>query len=154
MPRAPIPSRFFAMVIVRHENRFLLIQENLDGNPWYIPAGGVEPGENLFDAAIRETLEEAGVAVRLEGIVRIKHAAIAEDMTRVHVIFLASPAGDPAPKCTPDEHSQRAAWFTLEEMADLPQRSPAIPTLIAEVAAGAPVSPLSLLSSTGLSDGG
>lgn len=41
--------------------RSLLVHEARHGGGWYLPAGRVEMGETLVDAAVRETLEESGV---------------------------------------------------------------------------------------------
>ena len=35
---------------------------------WYLPAGRVEKGETLLDAAMRNTVEEAGISVIIKGI--------------------------------------------------------------------------------------
>ncbi len=63
MPRSPVPTWYFALVVVRLGPRFLIVQERKHGQLWYLPAGRVEPGENITDAARRETLEESGVPV-------------------------------------------------------------------------------------------
>jgi hypothetical protein len=55
MARDPIPTWFFAVVVVRHGNRFLLVQERKHNQLWYLPAGRAEFGESLADAALRET---------------------------------------------------------------------------------------------------
>lgn len=60
MPSEPIPTYFFALVVVRRGGRFLVVHEAKHGQRWYPPAGRVEPGEPLFDGARREVLEETG----------------------------------------------------------------------------------------------
>ncbi len=55
------------VVLRNDEGRFLLVQE---GKPsayglWNLPAGHVDPGETLVDAAIREAREETGYEVRI-----------------------------------------------------------------------------------------
>lgn len=121
MSRAPIPTWFFALVVCRRGDRFLVVQESKRGHPWYLPAGRVEPGETLVEAAVRETLEEAGVPVVLDGLLRIEHTP-AEETCRVRVIFTATPADDTPPKTTPDEHSLGADWKTLAELEELARR--------------------------------
>ena len=123
MPRSSIPTWCFAVTVVRKDDRFLLVHERKHGSTWYLPAGRVEPGETFFDAALRETLEETGVPVTLDGILRIEHKARA-DSARFRVIFVAHPAADVPPKSTPDDESLGAGWFTLDQLTSLPLRGP------------------------------
>ena len=74
MGRDPIPTSYFALVVVQHGDRFLLVQERKHGQRWHLPAGRAEPGESLAEAAERETLEESGVKVRLTGVLRVEHS--------------------------------------------------------------------------------
>lgn len=122
MARDPIPTWFFALVVVRLGRRFLLVHERKHGQLWYLPAGRVEPGETFVQAALRETREETGVSVVAEGILRVEHSPQAGGTARVRVIFLAHPGDDALPKSQPDEESLGAAWFTLSEVSLLPLR--------------------------------
>jgi phosphatase NudJ len=144
MSRKPIPTWYVAAVVVRHLDRFLLIQEPKRGTPWSLPAGRAERGESLVDAAIRETLEESGVRVRLTGLVRVEHTA-ERRRARIRAVFLGEPEGDTTPKAVPDEESLGASWVTLGELGRYPLRSPAVEELLRYVAAGGPVYPLDIL---------
>jgi ADP-ribose pyrophosphatase YjhB (NUDIX family) len=148
MSRTPAATWFFSLVVVRRGDRFLLVHERKHGQTWYLPAGRVEPGEELATAALRETLEETGVEVELEGILRVEHNPGVE-ATRVRVFYLARPLGDCAPKQAPDEHSLAARWVTLEEMRRLPLRGHEVLEIFTAVAAGAPVAPLDLIVQEG-----
>src|SRR5258705_10116495 len=97
MARAPFPTWYFALVVVRKGHRFLLTQERKYGSTWSIPGGRVEPGESLADACLREVLEETGIPVTLDGIYRVEHTPN-HHTARVRVIFAASPRDDTAPK--------------------------------------------------------
>ena len=50
LARDPIATWFFAVVVVRLDDRFLLVHERKHGQLWYLPAGRAEPGETLVAA--------------------------------------------------------------------------------------------------------
>ena len=145
MPKPGIPTWFFALVVVRKGEKFLLIHEKKHDQTWYYPGGRVELAETLVEAAERETLEESGVPVVLEGILRIEHTPRA-DGARLRVVFLARPKDETPPKSVPDDESLGAAWVGLDEIHRYPLRDPEVKTTFAAVLAGAPVHPLSLLT--------
>ena len=126
MARTPIPTWFFVLVVVRQDDRFLLVHERKHGQQWYFPAGRVEPGESLAAAACRETWEEAGMRVQLDGVLRVEHQLVPGG-ARVRVLYTARPLDDAPPKQQPDEESLGAAWVRLEDLAHLPLRSTLFP---------------------------
>jgi phosphatase NudJ len=142
--RTPTPTWNFAVVVVRHGQRFLLVHERKHDETWYLPAGRVEPGESFFDAARRETREETGMDIVLEGILHIEHH-YALDFGRMRVVFVARPADGAVPRTEPNEHSLEAKWCTIEEMSELPLRAEEARTLTRDLRDGAPVYPLSVL---------
>jgi len=146
MARKPIPTWYFVLVVVRKENRYLAIQEYKHGQLWYLPAGRVEPGETFVKAAHRETLEEAGIPIEIEGILRIEHSPFIDGSARLRVIIIARPKDDTPPKQTPDENSLRAAWVTLEELDKFPLRGEEVRQIFHFVSKGGPVYPLELIS--------
>jgi phosphatase NudJ len=148
MARDPIPTWHFVLVVVRSEERFLLVHECKYHQSWYLPAGRVEFGESLLDAAHRETREEAGLEIVIDGIIRIEHTPI-QHGTRLRVIFSAHPAGDTLPKLKADEHSLEAGWFSLEEMKRLRMRWHEVVSLSEYLLNGGTVHPLSLLTFEG-----
>lgn len=148
MPRDPIPTWFFALVVVRRDDRFLLIHESSHGQLWYLPAGRVEPGETMIDAARRETYEEGGIPIVIEGILRVEHTPTIHG-ARVRAIFVAGPADDTPPKSQPDQESLEAKWIRLDELADYPLRGDEVRQLFEYVARGATIYPLSLLTYEG-----
>ena len=146
MARSSIPTWYFALVVVRKGERFLVVQERLHDQRWYLPAGRAELGETLLEAARRETLEETGIEVELEGVLRVEHTPSSIG-ARVRVIFLARPVDDTPPRDTPNDHSLGAAWVTLAELERLPLRGEEVRELFDEVVWGATVYPLELLGS-------
>lgn len=51
--------------IIVQDNRVLMVRRRISEGElsWQFPAGAVEPGETAEEAAVRETLEEAGLTV-------------------------------------------------------------------------------------------
>ena len=150
MSRTPIPTWYFALVVVRRANRFLMVHERKHGQLWYLPAGRVEAGETCVMAAVRETFEETGIAVRLVGILRVEHSP-GPRAARLRVVFLAEPVDDTLPKSDPDDESLEAAWVTLEELDRYPLRGDEVRDIFAYVEAGGPIYPVSLLQQEGMS---
>ena len=63
-----MPHVTVATVVFR-DGRYLLVEELIDGrNVLNQPAGHLEPGETLIEAARRETLEETGWEVTIEAV--------------------------------------------------------------------------------------
>src|SRR5215468_7702310 len=57
-----------AAVVLHDEQMRILLCLHADKKIWVAPGGLIEPGEQPADAAIRETLEETGLNIRLTGI--------------------------------------------------------------------------------------
>ncbi|HEY1187907.1 MAG TPA: NUDIX hydrolase [Gemmata sp.] len=135
MARAPIPTWCFALAVVRKGDQFLIVQESKYGQPWYLPAGRVEEGESFADAAVRETREEAGIPVRITGIVRVEHSP-SRAGARMRVVFLAEPTDDTPPKTEPDDESLGAKWVTRAELPQYDLRGGEVAQLFDYVATG------------------
>ena len=78
-------------VAVIQENHILLTKRE-DFEVWCLPGGGVEEGESVAQAAIRETKEETGLDVELKSLVGIysRMGALADTHA---VLFTAIPTG-------------------------------------------------------------
>jgi len=149
MASDPIPTWFFAVVVVRRADRFLLVRERKHGQTWYLPAGRVEGGETLPAAAWRETMEEAGIAITLTGVLRIEHSLIVGG-ARIRAIFLAEPADDRPPKSVGDAETLGGEWVSIDELERYAFRWPDVEALLRDVTNGGPVYPLGVLASEGM----
>ncbi len=165
--RRHFDSYNFAVVVVQHpDGRFLAVRE-VGGRGWWLPAGFVDPGESFAQSALRETREEAGIEVRLEGILRIEHSLIGTWRARMRVVYYARPLDETPPKTVPDRESEEARWVTIPEIEALARSFPGLrgPELLMwarYLDGGGEVSPLKFLgtefdppnASTGPSGGG
>ena len=151
MARKPIPSFTYVLCVVPRAGRYLVVQERKHHQAWYLPAGGVERGESLFDAARRETLKEAGVFVRPRGILGCDHTWVptrrGELAVKWRFFLLATPEDERAPKSTPDRHTLAARWLTPSEISTLPLRSGEVLRWVEHVDAGRLVMPLEAFES-------
>jgi ADP-ribose pyrophosphatase YjhB (NUDIX family) len=78
-------------VVVIREGKVLLTKRE-DFEVWCLPSGGVEEGESLAEAAIRETKEETGIDVKLTRLVGVYSRL--GGMPDVHaVLYEAKPIG-------------------------------------------------------------
>ena len=109
----------------------------------------MDVSESLQSAAVRETLEEAGVQVRLTGILRMEYSPKVR-YCRLRVVFLAEPVDDTTlPKSIPCFESAGAVWVTAKEVASLPLRGDEPLKWMPYVAKGGFVAPLEMLTREG-----
>uniref|UniRef100_K3WVN0 Nudix hydrolase domain-containing protein n=1 Tax=Globisporangium ultimum (strain ATCC 200006 / CBS 805.95 / DAOM BR144) TaxID=431595 RepID=K3WVN0_GLOUD len=120
----------FALVVCHNKkyNSFLLVQEFANSGYW-LPGGRIDSGENPAEAAIRETKEEAGIDIRLTGMIKIeyhpKKDRSGSQYVRMRFIFYAEPIDcDQLPKSIPDYESVGATWCSADQVASLPLRGP------------------------------
>jgi ADP-ribose pyrophosphatase YjhB (NUDIX family) len=99
-------------VAVIHEGKILLTQRE-DFETWILPSGGVEDGESLAQAAIRETKEETGVDVELTRLVGV-YSRLGSWSSGYMVLFAAKPVGGEI-KCQEGE-TVAVKWFAFDEI--------------------------------------
>lgn len=58
-------------IVIRNENKEILLQERTDRNMWGLPGGCQELGEDLRETAIREAYEETGIKLDIENLILI-----------------------------------------------------------------------------------
>lgn len=65
-----------ACVLINDKNEVLMIQEAKQScaGKWYLPAGRMEPGENIIEAAKREVLEETGLTISVTTLLGLECA--------------------------------------------------------------------------------
>jgi len=109
--------------VVADGDRYLMVEEKVNGRMVYNqPAGHLDDGESLADAALRETLEETGWTVQLQHLVGVHQWRSTEHGDAVERFsFAARPLSyDPARLL--DTDISRALWMSRAEIAGLGDR--------------------------------
>ncbi|CAM5522201.1 NUDIX hydrolase [Streptomyces abikoensis] len=70
-PAAPEPNSLVvaASAVVTDDEGRILMQRRADSGLWALPGGGMEMGESLIGAVVREVREETGLDVEVTGLV-------------------------------------------------------------------------------------
>ena len=131
--------RVTVAAIAETEGRFLMVEEQVNGEQRFNqPAGHLEDGESLFDAVVRECLEETAWVFEPEalvGIYRWQHPASGETYLRV---TFCGRCAQYNPDRELDADITAVHWQTLEDIrkrkAQL--RSPLVLTALEDYLAG------------------
>ena len=97
-------------VIVR--DGMVLLTHRLDSDVWVFPGGAVDSGESPWDAAVRETAEEAGLSAT---VVRLLGVIWQPDANEIIFDFLCTVAGEPQPCMT---ETDAVEWFALDTLPE------------------------------------
>ena len=123
-------------VVIAPEGRIFLVKHSYVSG-WHLPGGGVEPGETLLDALIRELREEANIEPtappRLHGIF-FNERVSRRDHVAVFVVADFRQIAAPVP----DHEIVAHGFFPLDELPN--DTTAATRARIVEVFGGAPVS--------------
>lgn len=111
-------------VLPRDSDGRVLLVRQADTGAWGTIGGTIEPDESPAEAARREAGEEAGISVRLNGIVAVLGGAEfrvvypnGDEVAYVAVVFDATvESGRPSPD---GEETLAVRWFASEDLAGL-----------------------------------
>lgn len=113
----PTDSRpVIAAAVIVNDGRFLLVQRAVSEGSlsWQFPAGEVEQGELVEDAAVRETAEEAGLVVVAKSRLGERvHPATGRTMAYVECEVIDGEA-----HAADHEEISAVAWIGLEDIPE------------------------------------
>jgi 8-oxo-dGTP diphosphatase len=137
VPNNGFDTRLAAYCMVVRQGRILLALWDMratlpDFAPrWTLPGGGVELGESIEGAAVREVAEETGYAVRLGGLLGVDAGHVTAEqrlhptdrpLQTVAVLYEAEVTGGKL-AFELGGTTSRAAWFELSEVSRLERTS-------------------------------
>lgn len=126
-------KRHIAGVFIFSSDNKILLGKSHDGgvykDTWIVPGGGMEQGETFLQAALRETMEEVGINIRMEDVKELHetYTGVSEktlkdthETVRVEMIFhnfiayIHQPSSEVVPVCGDD--IKIAQWHSPEEL--------------------------------------
>lgn len=107
--------------VVKKDNKYLLVQESQENcyGKWNIPAGHLDPNENVFEGAKREILEECGYNVEIEGIAEVANRVVPE--TEIFFVIFSTNIIDGDAKYDSKEILD-VKWYTYEEILNMREK--------------------------------
>lgn len=116
-----------AAVLINDNDEVLMIQEAKAScaGKWYLPAGRVEPNEDLIEAVKREVLEETGLNMEPISVIMVECASGSWFRFVITGNIISGKLKTPDQA---DEESLQASW--VKNVEDLSLRSPDILPLI------------------------
>lgn len=119
--------RVAAYAVISDGGRVLLAHWNEHGRSgWTLPGGGLEPGEDPADAAVREVQEETGYDAELDGLIGVNSHVIPTDqrntgrgpLQALRIVYRAHIAGGSL-RNEVGGSTDEASWFDLSEISSL-----------------------------------
>ena len=115
-PRNPFPT--VDIVLYREGQGILLIERRNPPHGWALPGGFIDYGESAEQAAVREALEETGLAVRLTGLLGV-YSDPGRD-PRFHTLSVAFTAdADPGQTPRAGDDAGNARFFPLDALPEM-----------------------------------
>lgn len=101
-------------VITEASGRILLLKASYGDEAWGLPGGGLEPGETLHEALVRECREELGCEVAITYLSGVYYHSMLDAHAAVFRCYLAEGA---IVKLS-DEHSEHR-YFELDQLSSI-----------------------------------
>lgn len=115
-PRNPFPT--VDIVLYSEGQGILLIERRNPPHGWALPGGFIDYGESAERAAVREALEETGLAVRLTGLLGV-YSDPGRD-PRFHTLSVAFTAeADPGQQPRAGDDAAKARFFPLDALPEM-----------------------------------
>lgn len=134
-------------VVLLDGDKVLLIERARPPNAgrWTVPGGGVEAGESMREAALRELQEETGLTCTLGPIVEILERIVPDEAgrARYHYLIIDFVGTEPRGELRATSDAAAARFVPLAEVASLPLTDDLSPVIerAAAICAGAPLPP-------------
>ncbi len=111
--------RVTVATVIEDDGKYLMVEEDIYGEKILNqPAGHLEPGETLIDAAVRETLEETGWHIEVDHLIEFSQWTSPNSKNHYLRSCFAGKALSFNPDQQLDEGIIQAIWMTRDEVAE------------------------------------
>src|SRR5579863_1183050 len=112
------------VVVTSDAGEILLIRRS-DNDNWALPGGGVDLGESLAQAGVRETREESGIDCEITGLTGIYtdpghvilYTSNGEVRQEFSIVLMGKPVGG---QPTPSDESTYVRWVDRDDVGNYP----------------------------------
>jgi len=112
--------RIRAAGILVKDDQILLVRHEKNGKSyWLLPGGGVDFGESVEDALVREFMEEVGLAIKVGPMVLVHDSIPPNHHRQVLNIYFMVSTDKFEIKVTPDAVLRDAAFYPLSEFPQM-----------------------------------
>lgn len=109
----PVPAT--CVVVTAEQSQILLVKRSVEPKLgwWCLPGGFMELGETPQEAALRELLEETGIAGRIDRLIGVCADTSPQYHSVLMVGYLATPNGD---KPSAGDDAEEVRWFSFMQI--------------------------------------
>lgn len=120
--------------VVKRQNTFLVVQERNEDGDLVVnqPAGHLEENESIYDAVVRETLEETGWRVEPKAVLNFNLYKAPSNQTTYFRCNVFAEIVEQAADGPLDPDIEQAIWLTEQEIHNHKLRSPMVTKAIDE----------------------
>ena len=132
-------------VIVTHGQKMLVLEPEPPDEGWRLPGGGMEPNESLAECAVREVMEETGIAIQVSNIAFLREWVVPKYCVipgetgttyAMEVYLYATPTTQDLEVRRENPQRPMGYWIPFADVAKLPLWPKELKTLAAWLAAG------------------
>lgn len=107
-----------ASIVENEQGEWLVVKKAYSGlkGRWSLPAGFVQEGETVTAAAVREVMEETGIACEVAGLIGFRTGVLMNDVSDNMAIFYCKPLTSSLVTVVQEGEILEACWIHPEKL--------------------------------------
>jgi len=115
--------RLGCSAIIFDDDGSFLLTRRADNGQWCLPGGGIEPGESIEEACVREVFEETGLDVKIERLIGVysnhDQLVVYPDGAKFQIVALHFEAEIMGGVLGLSNETTACGYYSLEEIKDM-----------------------------------